>query len=88
VDCVWLPSDIRDLLEPGPSYIDSQPVIGLWPVAAAEVIENMLAQDGNYAVRAFAELIGARAVTSALVLANINTLGDLNIVSATIRDQP
>lgn len=82
VDCALLPPDIRALLEPAPSCIASQPVIGLWPVAAVGAIDAMLAGDGSRSVRAFAERIGARGVVSAFVPANINTPHDLEQVSA------
>lgn len=86
VDCAVLPPDIRALLEPAPSCIASQPVIGLWPAAAAAAIDAMLAEDGSRAVRAFAARIGARAVASAFTPANINTPGDLEQVSTRIKD--
>ena len=87
VDCAVLPPDIRALLEPAPSCIASQPVIGLWPVAAAAAIDAMLAEDGSRAVRVFAARIGARAVHGDFVSANINTPGDLERVSAANNDR-
>src|SRR3546814_5689149 len=33
VDCLRLPPDLRALLEPAPAFLDTQPVIGLWPAA-------------------------------------------------------
>lgn len=77
VDCALLPADIRTLLEPAPAYIASQPVIGLWPARAAAAIEEILFSTGRHSVRAFADAIGARAVTSVTIPANINTPEDL-----------
>lgn len=77
VDCAHLPPDLRILLEPAPACLEGQPVIGLWPVSSGPQIERMLSQDGGRAVRAFARLIGARAVTSAFAPPNINTPADL-----------
>ena len=77
VDCALLPADVRALLEPAPAYIASQPVIGLWPAHAAAAIEEILSGTGRHSVRAFAEAIGARAVTRATLPANINTPQDL-----------
>ena len=77
VDCALLPTDVRALLEPAPAYIASQPVIGLWPADAAAAIEQILSGTGSHAVRAFADAIGARAVTSVTIPANINTPKDL-----------
>lgn len=77
VDCVRLPADIRDLLEPAPRFIASQPVIGLWPARAAGAIEEILYGSGSHSVRAFADAIGARAVTGVVMPANINTPQDL-----------
>lgn len=88
VDCVSLPLDIRGLLEPAPSYIATQPVIGCWPTVAAQEIENMLGDGGNRAVRAFAERIGARAVSLEFDFVNINRASDLELLSAGRKTQP
>lgn len=78
VDCVRLPPDLRALLEPAPAFLDSQPVIGLWPVSALETLRAMLESESDLAVRAFARRIGARAVTCDFVPPNINSPADLD----------
>lgn len=78
VDCVRLPPDLRALLEPSPAFFDSQPVIGLWPVAALDELRGMLTDNDDLAVRAFARRIGARAVTSDFTPPNINSVADLD----------
>lgn len=78
VDCVRLPDDLRALLEPAPAFLETQPVIGLWPVAALDVLRAMLEDAGNLAVKAFARRIAARAVASDFVPPNVNSPADLD----------
>jgi len=77
VDCVRLPPDLRALLEPAPAFLETQPVIGLWPVAALHELRALLEDEGDLAVRAYARRIGARAVQSDFVPPNINSIADL-----------
>jgi molybdopterin-guanine dinucleotide biosynthesis protein A len=78
VDCVRLPGDLRALLQPAPAFLASQPVIGLWPVAALGELRSMLDADDDLAVRAFARRVGARAVESDFVPPNVNSVADLD----------
>jgi len=64
-------------LYPGPSYVASQPVIGLWPVEICRTIEVLLRGDGRHSLRALAQACDARAVELAQPPANINTPQDL-----------
>lgn len=77
VDCGGLAPDTASQLAPAPAYVADQPVIGLWPVSAAPALDAFLAADAKHSMRAFAEMIGARAVTLAAKTANINTREDL-----------
>jgi molybdenum cofactor guanylyltransferase len=77
VDSPGLPEDLPERLAPAPAYVAGQPVIGLWPTSAAAAIETILEGQGRHSMRAFAEAIGARAVTLAADPANINTPADL-----------
>lgn len=78
VDCVRLPGNLRALLEPAPAFLETQPVIGLWPVAALDTLRAMLENAGDLAVRAFARRIGARMVASDFVPPNVNSAADLD----------
>ena len=78
VDCVRLPDDLRTLLEPAPAFIETQPVIGLWPVASIDDLRAILEDGHDLAVRAYARRIGARAVSSDFVPPNINSTADLD----------
>jgi molybdopterin-guanine dinucleotide biosynthesis protein A len=78
VDCVRLPDDLRALLEPAPAFLETQPVIGLWPVAALDALRAMLDDANNLAVKAFARRIGARAVQSDFAPPNVNSAADLD----------
>ena len=83
VDSTNLPDDLPALLGHAPAYIVGQPVIGLWShpdlgvAGAARAIETILTGAGRHSMRAFAEAIGARAVSLAQAPANINTPEDL-----------
>lgn len=77
VDCIRLPADLRALLEPGPAYLASQPVIGLWPVWLRREIEGQLTTSDDRSVRRFGNRIGARAVACDFVPPNINSVADL-----------
>ncbi|KGB55041.1 Molybdenum cofactor guanylyltransferase [Sphingopyxis sp. LC81] len=78
VDCVRLPDDLRALLEPAPAFLETQPVIGLWPVASINDLRAILEDGHDLAVRAYARRIGARAVSSDFVPPNINSVADLD----------
>lgn len=73
VDCLGLPANLHKLLSPAPSFLRDQPVVGLWPVEALQVLEAILADGGSRSVRRFAEFTGARPVELETPLANINT---------------
>lgn len=77
VDSVGLPDDIVAKLGAAPAYLESQPVVGLWPAKAAGALEELLFGNGKHSMRAFAERIGARAVTLGHAPANVNTPDDL-----------
>ena len=81
VDCVSLPRTLRHSLLTSPSYLEVQPVIGLWPVAALSVLERILQSGGRRSLHAFARGINARSVSIDDDIPNINTpqdLADLN----------
>jgi molybdenum cofactor guanylyltransferase len=78
VDCVRLPADLRAPLDPAPSCLADQPVIGLWPARAAGALEELLFSDARHSVYGFAERIGARMVKPATPPANVNTPEDLD----------
>jgi molybdopterin-guanine dinucleotide biosynthesis protein A len=78
VDCVRLPGDLRALLEPAPSCLESQPVIGLWPVASFPLLQARLNVGQDLSVRRFAREIGARSVQSDFRPPNINHVEDLD----------
>jgi len=77
VDSLGLPENLPELLSPGPAYVESQPVVGLWPAGAVDAIETLLLAEGKHSMLAFAEAIGATAVKISAKPANINTPADL-----------
>lgn len=77
VDCVTLPDDLLEILNPAPAYLETQPVIGHWDVNAAPAIQAILQSEGRHSVKAFAKAANARSVKSVANLANINTRADL-----------
>lgn len=77
-DSPGLPHDLLEQLRgPGASFVASQPVIGLWPVAVAGELDAYLAEGGR-AIRGFTDRIGARAVEIEPPIANINRPEDLS----------
>jgi molybdopterin-guanine dinucleotide biosynthesis protein A len=77
VDSLGLPDNLPGLLGPGPAYLADQPVVGIWPAGALEMLEAILTGETRHSVYAFAEAIGARAIKLAKGPANINTPEDL-----------
>lgn len=77
VDSVDLPADLPALLHPAPACLQSQPVVGLWPVQAAAVLDAILLGEGRHSLRRFATAVGARLVRIGHEPDNINTPEDL-----------
>lgn len=80
VDCLRLPHGLVAALSPAPACVATQPVVGLWPVAASATLEAVLRGDGSHSVRAFAAASGARQVEGIGNPHNINTPADLAAV--------
>ncbi len=77
VDSLNLPENLPDLLTPASSYIESQPVVGLWSAGAIQSLEGILMGDGKHSMLAFANMIDARPVKPVRKPANINSPADL-----------
>lgn len=77
VDSVGLPDNLLELLSPAPAYLESQPVVGHWPVGTVDAIESLLLSEGKHSMLAFAGAIGATAVKISTAPANINSPADL-----------
>jgi molybdopterin-guanine dinucleotide biosynthesis protein A len=87
VDAPRLPADLRALLEPGPSCIADQPVIGLWPVTMIPTIEDILLGSGKHSMRMLVASTGARMVSGIGMPPNINTLQDLIDIESMLRQE-
>lgn len=70
-----LPDDLRRLA-PGPVVARGQPLVGLWPVGLAAVLDDHLAASADRSLRGWVARCGAREVDLGPV-ANINTVADL-----------
>lgn len=77
VDAPGIPDDLRAMLEPAPAYVVNQPVIGLWPVTALSLLDQILVSDERHSMLHFIERLGARGVVLDSPPANINTPADL-----------
>ena len=77
VDSVALPANLPELLSAPPAYLESQPVVGHWPVGTLETIEAILLGEGKHSMFAFAASVGATPVKTSATPANINTPADL-----------
>lgn len=77
VDVPDLPFDLAvTLAGEGAAIIESQPVVGLWPVSAGPLLQGFLAGGGRSLYR-FADHVGARRVDLANPLMNVNRPEDL-----------
>ncbi|MCW2350175.1 molybdenum cofactor guanylyltransferase [Sphingobium sp. B12D2B] len=79
-DAIDLPQDLLQRLSPYPAYVESLPVIGLWPASAAGDALDILKSEGVHSMKAFANRISARAVQLPREPVNINTAADLERV--------
>ena len=77
LDSLGLPADLRERLMPAPSYVESQPVIGMWLTDSLDAAQAMLASGQTASMRGFADRIEARAVKLPQEPANVNTPDDL-----------
>lgn len=79
-DVYDLPDDLLKQLHPFPAYVESLPVIGLWPAYAAADALAVLESGDPHSIKGFARRISARAVKLSRDPANINTAADLERV--------
>lgn len=77
VDVPDLPNDLAATLAgEGAAIMESQPVVGLWPVEAGGALEAFLTNGGRSLYR-FADHIGARRIDLPRSLMNVNRPEDL-----------
>lgn len=77
VDAPNLPFDlVKQLHGKDAAIVDSQPVVGLWPVALAVALDQYISA-GDRALYGFADSVGARRVAVNPPLLNINRPEDL-----------
>ena len=77
VDAPDLPHDLAATLAgEGAAIVESQPVVGLWPVATGPALEAFLG-DGGRSLYRFADAIDARRVELPTALMNVNRPEDL-----------
>lgn len=77
VDAPDLPHDLAtSLAGEGAAIVESQPVVGLWPVEAGPALEAFIAGGGRSLYR-FADHIGARQIELPAPLMNVNRPEDL-----------
>lgn len=74
-DMPRLPLDLARRLAPAPAFVADHPVVGLWPVSAAAIVDRLIAQERR-AMRALADATHARPVDMP-GLANVNRREDL-----------
>lgn len=76
-DCPELPRDLFELLSYPDAFIESQPVIGLWNVEAADHLLRWLERTQRKSMLAWIEETSARAVKLPAPLMNVNYPSDL-----------
>lgn len=80
-DALRLPDDLAARLSgDGPAFVPAMPVIGWWPSALADDLENWLRADQSRAVRHWAAAIDARPVALATMPLNVNSPADLQAI--------
>ena len=78
VDAPNLPADLaRQLAGEGAAIASNQPVVGLWPVALADPLEDFI-ESGGRALYGFADHANARRIAINPPLMNVNTPQDLD----------
>ncbi|QYE34532.1 molybdenum cofactor guanylyltransferase [Polymorphobacter sp. PAMC 29334] len=75
-DLPELPLDLREALGEGPAFVLGQPLLALWPVGLAGVIDLHLAHSVDRSLRGWVALTGARGVDIGPIR-NVNRPGDL-----------
>jgi molybdenum cofactor guanylyltransferase len=77
VDVPDLPHDLAATLAgEGAGIVESQPVVGLWPVTAAPALEAFMSGGGRSLYR-FADAVSARRIDLPAALMNVNRPEDL-----------
>lgn len=61
-----------------PSFVRDMPIVGLWPVSLAVVLDRHLASGGDRSIGRWARTVGAEAVELGQTIPNINTPADLH----------
>jgi molybdopterin-guanine dinucleotide biosynthesis protein A len=80
-DVPFPPAMLFAALQGAPVICGDHPVFGLWPAALAPALDAWLAADHNRSIRAFAEAVGARSVTIAEPIRDVDTPADLAALS-------
>lgn len=76
-DLPALPADLAMRLAPAPAVVAGQPLLGLWSAATAEALRAYLEEASDRSMRGWIAFSGARSVSFAESIANINTPADL-----------
>ena len=71
-----LPTDLLERLQPGPSVVAGQPLLGFWPSDLAPRLVKWLEADGDRAMRSWIAEANARRVTLPVDPININSVAD------------
>lgn len=80
-DVPFPPTALFAALQDAPVICGDHPVFGLWPTTLAPALDDWLAAGRNRSIRAFAESVGARSITIAEPIRDIDTPADLRALS-------
>lgn len=84
-DIPFYPSDeVERLIEAAPAIIESQPLIGCWPVTLAPRLADFVVSGARRSLDGWAEVCGAARITAGAPILNINTREDLATYTASI----
>lgn len=81
-DTLPVPDDLAKRLTPAPAVVDGQWMLGLWPVAQADTLEQWLLSQPDRSMRGWMRVANARTVELPIAFTNINTREDLDRAEA------
>jgi molybdopterin-guanine dinucleotide biosynthesis protein A len=76
-DTVPVPDHLAKLLSPAPAVVEGQWLLGYWPAALADSLDDWLLSQDDRSMRGWMRNAGARLVSLPQLFVNINTPDDL-----------
>jgi molybdenum cofactor guanylyltransferase len=84
-DVLPIPESLAARLGDGPACIAGQRLIGMWPVALADLLETHLRSSSDHSIRSWVSLCQASEITINEQLHNLNTAADLESFARSLK---